>query len=324
MIQNRPAIRRFAHLDRRLRDEPPPTARQLATELQVSVRTIYRDVDSMRLDLGAPVLYDPVLGGWRYAERTYRLPPFTFSEGEFVSLFLAERTFRQYQGTPYENDLARFFKKIVDLLPQEITVDVTTLDPLYSFRPVSTSLQDIETFRVLAKAVLDHRRLHVTYYTAGRDATTERDIDPYHLANIAGEWYLFAYCHGRRGVRVFRPDRIRKIRPCRDTFDRPEDFSPANHLDGALGVYSDEGKPRRIVLDFDPFAARFIREKIWHSSQKIKELPGGRLRLELRLASFVEVKRFALGWGEHCRVLAPRSLVSQMSLEIDRMRREYR
>ena len=324
LIQKRPPIRRLAHIDRRLRDDPPPTATQLAAELAVSPRTIYRDVDCLRLDLGAPILYDPTRGGYRYSESTFRLPPFTLTEGELVALFLAERTFRQYRGTPYENDIARLFRKLVTLLPDEITIDVARLDSLYSFRPVATSLQDVETFRTLAAAVLERRRLRVAYYTATRDEVTEREIDPYHLANVAGEWYLFAHCHYRHDVLVFRPDRIRSIRPTRHTFDRPVDFTPSRHLDSALGVYSDEGEPRKIVLEFDEFAARFIREKIWHASQTLEERRGGKLRLTLHLSSFVEIQRFALSWGAHCKAIAPRPFVRALKQEIQSMSEQYR
>lgn len=324
MIQKRPPIRRIALIDRRLRDEPPPTATQLAIELEVSPRTIYRDIECLRLDLGAPIQYDPVRGGYRYTEPTFHLPPVTLSEGEIVALFLAERTFRQYRGTPYESDIARLLQKLVTLLPDAITIDVGHLDSLYSFRPVATSLQDIETFRTLAAAVLEGRRLRIAYYTATRDELTDREIDPYHLANVAGEWYLFAHCHLRHDVLVFRPDRIRSIRPTRRTFTRPTDFTPTRHLDSALGVYAEETDPVRIVLEFDAFAARFIREKIWHSTQTLEDRRGGHLRLTLRLSSLVEVKRFALSWGEHCKAIAPRRLVREMKEEIEAMRRRYR
>ncbi len=280
VIQKRPPILRFAHIDRRVREDPPPTAPQLAAELEVTPRTIYRDVDYLRVHLGAPIHFDPTRGGYRYTESTFRLPPFTMSEGEIVALYLAERTFRQYRGTPYEGDIARLFNKLVAFLPDEITIEVARLDSLYSFRPVATSLQDIETFRVLASAVLERRRLAVRYYTPTRDEVTERVIDPYHLANVAGEWYLFAHCHLRNDVLVFRPDRFRSARPTRHTFDRPADFSPATHLDSALAVFSDDGKPRKIALEFDEFAARFIREKIWHPTQQIRNTKAGRLRLE--------------------------------------------
>lgn len=318
------ALWRLAYLDNRLRSGSLVNARQLADELEVSIRTVYRDVEYLRDRLGAPVDYDASRKGYYYTEPSYQLPAISLTEGELLALFLAEKTLQQYQGTPYEQDIRTAFKKIVRFLPEEVSIQLSDLDSFYTFRSSTTTLQDIDAFQTLVSAALERRRVRVNYRSTIRGEQTERDLDPYHLANVDGGWYLFAHCHLRNGVRVFRTDRIERIRKLRKAFERPEGFSPADHLDSAMAIYADESKPKRAILEFDEFASRFIGEKIWHPSQRLVRRKDGTVKLEVRLSSFVELKRFALGWGKHCRVVHPLSLAREMAEEVEEMGAVYR
>jgi predicted DNA-binding transcriptional regulator YafY len=66
-------------------------------------------------------------------------------------------------------------------------------------------------------------------------------VDPYHLANINGEWFLFAYDHLRGDIRTFVPARIQRIKPTGKTFARPETFSMEKRLRDSFGVHSGQG-----------------------------------------------------------------------------------
>ncbi len=93
-------------------------------------------------------------------------------------------------------------------------------------------------------------------------------------------------------------------------------------LRGSFGVFA--GKDLcRMRIWFDAWAAQLIRERLWHASQKINELPSGELELELVLSSTVEVVPWILSWGEHARALAPQELVRELQRRIDRMAKAY-
>jgi predicted DNA-binding transcriptional regulator YafY len=95
----RPALRRFALVDERLRSRSWPNASSLARDLEVTPRTIHRDVEFLRDQYHAPIAFDPRKNGYYYAEASYALPYFRVSEGECLALFLAERLLQQYRGT---------------------------------------------------------------------------------------------------------------------------------------------------------------------------------------------------------------------------------
>ena len=98
-----------------------------------------------------------------------------------------------------------------------------------------------------------------------------------------------------------------KVQNTRMRFRRPPDFSITKHLSDSLGVFSTNGL-FKVRLEFDDFAARLVSERNWHPSQRIKQLAGGRIELNLELGSMEEIERWILSWGAHVRVLAPAEL----------------
>jgi predicted DNA-binding transcriptional regulator YafY len=109
-------LRRFMAIDQALRANAWPNATRLSLDLEVSGRTILRDVAYMRDQLGAPIEFDPARNGYCYTDPTFRLPYFQMSEGELVSLYLAERVIQQLRGTPFEADLRRAIGKLNTML----------------------------------------------------------------------------------------------------------------------------------------------------------------------------------------------------------------
>ena len=76
-------------------------------------------------------------------------------------------------------------------------------------------------------------------------------------------------------------------------------------------------------LRFSPFRARWIREQIWHPDQKMRELPGGGLELELPVADYREIKMRILSFGSDVEVISPEDLRLEVAKEIKRMQRLY-
>ena len=236
-----------------------------------------------------------------------------------VALFVAERALRQYRGTPYEADLARAFGKIADSLPEPISLDLSKLERMHSFHTSAVTLHDLERFQQLAAAVLRHRRLRLTYWTASRDEVTQREVDPYHLANIDGDWFLVAFCHLREEVRMFAPARIRQLEETGAAFEPPAEFSIAQFLDGTFRVVRESAEARHHVrLRFNRHAARWVREKVWHATQSLTETEDG-LELTMCVSSLIEVRRWVLSFGADCEVLAPDELRQAVGDEATRL-----
>lgn len=260
----RPALLRFSVIDERLRGQTWPNASSLARELEVTSRTIHRDFDFLRDRFHAPIALDARRNGYFYSDPNYRLPYFSISEGEYVALFLAERLLQEYQGTPYATVLSRFFEKVTSLLTDPVTVDLQHLAHSLSFRPTTSTVYDPATMEQLHAAIRQCRRLKIVYWTASRNQTTRRVVDPYHLAAIDGDWYLVAYCHRREEVLMFSPQRICELQETDETFAPDPDFRINDYLDVGFRKLRGAGRAHTVRLRFAPSAARYVREKIWH------------------------------------------------------------
>ncbi len=125
-------LRRIGWMINRLRADQPLTAGEAAAEFEVSLRTIYRDLDFARDQLAAPLEYDARQHSYVLTEKTYSLPPLALSDGELLGFFFAEKVVRQYRGTPYEADLKSTLRKIEQSLPDEVTIDPNPLEGFLS------------------------------------------------------------------------------------------------------------------------------------------------------------------------------------------------
>jgi len=284
-----------------------PNASKLAAELEVSTKSIHRDIEFMRDRLNLPIEYDGSRHGFHYTQEVNAFPTMQITEGELFALVVAEKALQQYRGTTFEKPLLSAIKKMEQALPDTISLNLADIDQTISFRTRAEPILDLEIFDVLAKAVARRDQLELNYRKAGAQKAESRLVDPYHLANINGEWFLFAYDHARKDIRTFVPARIQSARPTGETFERPQKFSLDKRLRDSFGVHSGEGE-HEVVIRFNARAADYVREKKWHESQRLKELKGGGVELSLKLSSLAEVQRWILSWGGDAAVVEPKEL----------------
>ena len=284
-----------------------PNCRKLADEMEVSTKTIQRDIDFMRDRLGLPIEYDQLHFGFFYTEPVTHFPSVEVSEGEVVALFVAQKALEQYRGTSFEKPLRTAFEKITDGLKERIGFQWGDVDSAISFKGLGTSVADLELFETVSRATLDSHELAFEYKKLRGSQHEERRIQPYHLGCIENQWYVFGFDLARQQVRTFALPRMRKVRDTRAKFRRPADFSISNHLSDSFGVFKGKAK-HHVVIRFDEFAARLVCERQWHPSQKIKRLAGGEVELSMTLGSLEEIERWVLSWGEHSKVLEPMEL----------------
>ena len=284
-----------------------PNATTLAAELEVTTKTIHRDIEFMRDRLELPIEYDGAKFGYHYTEEVSAFPTVQITEGELFALIVAEKALQQYRGTTFEKPLLSAIKKMEQSLPDTISLNLPDLEQTISFRTRAEQILNLEIFDALAKAAAHRRQVELTYRKPGRTEIEQRIVDPYHLANINGEWYLFAFDQLRQDIRTFAPARIQTIKPTGKTFARSQKFSLEQRLRDSFGVQSGEGR-HDVVIRFDALVADYVREKKWHESQELRELKGGAVELRLKLSSLKEIERWVLGWGGDAKVLQPREL----------------
>ncbi|WP_426515248.1 helix-turn-helix transcriptional regulator [Diaminobutyricibacter sp. McL0618] len=180
---------------------------ELAGRLEVSVRTLRRDVDRLR-DLGYPVdATRGVDGGYQLAAGA-SLPPLVVDDDEAVALAVGLRTAAQCGISGIEDASVRALTKVVQVMPPRLRSRVDALRSatvVGSMRPGPTVDQDVLT--AVAQACRDEERLAFDY--VARDGQpSRREVEPHRLVSVGRRWYLVAYDLTRFDWRSFRLDRL--------------------------------------------------------------------------------------------------------------------
>lgn len=305
---SRPPLARMLRIHERLKTARFPNCTELALDLEVATKTVQRDIDFMRDRLDLPIEFDFRQNGFHYTAPVENFPTVQVTEQELTALFVAEKALALYKGTPFEKPLHAAFEKLTEGMNDTVSFRWADLDSAVSFRTIGTTLADLELFETVSRAALRSEELAFQYHKLAGRGHEPRRVQPYHLACIENQWYLFAFDLDRQQIRTFALVRMKDVKLSGKKFARPADFSVTKHLDDSFGVFKDNAKPQEIRIWFDSFAARLVRERRWHASQKIKELNGGEIELAVNLGNHAEILRWVLSWAEHAKVIAPASL----------------
>src|SRR5437763_16299270 len=145
-----------------------PNASKLALELEVSTKSIHRDIEFMRDRLDLPIVYDGSRFGYRYTEDVNAFPTVQITEGEIFALLVAEKALQQYRGTSFEKPLLSAFRKMAASLPDTVSLNLADWEQTISFRTSAQPILNLEIFDTLAKAAAQHRQLRLIYRKPGR------------------------------------------------------------------------------------------------------------------------------------------------------------
>ncbi len=283
-----------------------PNCRHLASVLEVSGKTVMRDIEFMRDRLGLPLAYEPVRHGFYYTAPVRDFPVMKVSQGEVAALLLAQKSLEQFKGTPFERPLAGAFRKLSRSLGGEMEIAWHELEQALSVHSSGAGLADMEVFDALARAVMDSSEVSFAYHKLSGAKPEPRTVRPFHLGCIENQWYLFGHDVTRGAVRTFALPRVKAVTRTGAKFRRPKDFSLAKILDGSFAVFQG-GNAKRVRLRFLGVAARLVGERVWHSSQKLRQTRGG-TELEMVVGLSPDVQQWILGWGADAEVLEPPEL----------------
>jgi proteasome accessory factor B len=281
---------------------------KLVTILGVCRKTVLRDLAFMRDRLDLPIEYDVQIQAYRYTHPVTSFPTVHVTEGELLALLVAQRALEQYRGTPFHRSLEIAFDKLAGGLRDRISFSPADELRAVSFKNIGLGKTDLATFNALSGAVLRQEEIEFDYRKPGESARSHRRARPYHLAHRENLWYLIAFDTERAALRTFALPRISGVEVTKQKFAKPADFTPEAFFADALGVLGGRGEPHTVIIRFTAASADRVREREWHESQELRELPDGRVELRLRLGALAEIERWVLGWGAAAEVVGPKEL----------------
>ena len=322
-LEQKVKTNRLLLIDKAIRAGKYPNANTLAALAEVNSRTIQRDIEYMRDMYGAPLEYDPTRRGYYYTEDNFFMKGVPLTEGELFSIALFDQLLEQYRNTPLEKALRDIFSKIIQCLPDKVSVDTGFLNSQVTFIPDIAGNIDLKVFETIFRALQKKQTVSFEYRSLEQSAYTMRKADPYHAICQRGNWYFIAYCHERREPRMFAFSRIRNVSLVKNNYTIPANFNPHVFFDKEIGVWASSRTAQTIKLRFEKEIGAYALDRRWHSTQAVKENKDGSVNVTFTTTQIPEVLRWVLGQGHTVKVLGPAGLVDMVKDEVEKVRGMY-
>lgn len=269
-----------------------------------------RDKAELRA-LGVPIVYDTMdehgHEGYRIPREQYFLPQIELSLAEAAALAVVQSYARNATSDPLARPLASALRKVqVDSPLTGAAAASVTEQHVLGVRTEEAPGELSANLTELADAVLSRRVVSFRYYGIGKDAVSDRDVEPYGLAWHGRHWYLLGRDRAKAELRQFRVDRIRgRVKVRREGgFEVPDDFDAGEHVSRPAFLLDPRGGGERVSVELMPeiaFMARDARRPEW----EIRDLPGGGLVVTFDANDRGAVMRFVADYAERARVVAP-------------------
>lgn len=302
------------------------TVKDLAADTGVTPRTIWRDMAALQ-EVGFPLTSD-VDGKqtrWMLIGAPWRgLTELGISTTELCALYMGRRLAENMAGAPFGAAMAAVCRRIEAALPPKLRVFLDMLPALVETTPGAVKKPGTKKYEEhvgrLIEAAADQAVCAMTYFSASRGSTREYVVHPYRVTHAHGGLYLLAWVPEYAEIRTFAMERIQKLSRREERFTRQAELS-ADAFGNSLGV--NRGKPTTVVLSFTPGIAIYVRERVWHKSQVLEDLPDGRIRMTLNVCADAALRTWVLGFGAHARIESPSWLAEEILEQLDAAREAY-
>lgn len=282
-------------------------SQELADRFGVSLRTIYRDIQTLE-KAGVP-LFGEAGVGYSLVDG-YRLPPVMFTREEASSFLAAEKLMQQFT----DKGLGKYFEsamfKIKSVLRGTEKEWVAALDSQISVhRPKPAFNETVpNALELLFESLAKKKQIILNYQAFYADSPESRDIEPVGLFHENQFWYILGYCHLRQDYRQFRIDRIHGITKSEQSFTRQH---------GTVEEYRNREKKQKKLIDVkllvDKKVARYLASGIQYYQITSKEEKGEQIELIFQVEEqdqgFV---RWLLMFGDYLQIVAPELIKEQL------------
>ncbi len=293
------------------------TASELAQQFGVSRRTIQRDLQELGM-AGVPLYAEPGAAGGYRVLRERMLPPILFSENEAVAMFFAYQSLRNYQSLPFQKESTSALDKFYHYLPAETKQRIRELEARFAFWTPIRNLE-VPYLSELVDYCVEQTVVEMVYDSSAGEE--KRRIQPLGVYASSGLWYVVAYCMGRKQLRTFRVDRIKKLATDPGAVDQ-QDFSHWT-IGEYLGHASEERTlPMRVQLERE--GVRRCQTDPWMEQGLTIASDGtGVLELPLPESYIPWVVQFFASCGTAARVESPPELLDGLRVWIAGLQQQY-
>ena len=274
-------------------------------------RTIKRDIAFLRNGMGYHI--DTIRGQGYFLQASNEVLPLTFTKEELQALCLGQELFSPFEGTHFGDAIEQVYKKISRIYQKNVNVEnekIQRLENAFLIHtgPIRRYDSKKEIIKKLFDAILEQTEIELRYPFDDNLTGAILLVQPHKLIIYKESFYLLGIHKGKSssGFRTYLIDRIIDVTVTDRKFKPKNTSNYEKDLDDSFGILV-YGEKKTVRILFDNGIAKYLQERVWHPSQKFKQLRNG-LQMEMDILVNEEVAAWLKGFGAAVKKVEPKEL----------------
>lgn len=291
-------------------------AKDIADRFNVSIRTVYRDVQTL-VEAGVPIGSEAGIG--YYIIDGYRLPPVMFTKEEVTAFLTAEKLIEKFADNSIDSNFKSGMMKIRAILKsteKEMLESIEENIEVLSRRPQLKNSNKSNHTQSLIESISERKSLNIRYHTFYSNEIKDRNIEPIGIFFSAGYWHTIAFCELRQDYRDFRLDRILSITKTDKTFKKKH---PS--VKTYLGKITKEQNLVTIIIRVDKEVAQYLTEQKYYNGFVNEQLIGDKVQMTFLTSSTEYFVRWFLMFADKADILSPDSLKTMLNKKLSEIKK---
>ncbi len=290
-------------LDRRERVRVP----ELAQELEVSERTVYRYLNSL-MEAGFPIYYDKERRTYAFTQN-FSLRRALLETEEILVLTLARKFLEPLLGKAATRTLNQIESKII------ASPKIPNFAEIFGVQGLWDPPHLLDLLKDLSSAIREHRIVKIEYERELGNKPEEREIEPYFVFFTGEFWYVYSWCRTKEGQRTFALDKIRTWQLTDRYFIPRRELPSVEEIQKTFGPYVDE-KPQEVIIHFAPEVKQYFLRRKWVKDQECRELENEWLEVRFIIRGLEGFKHWLYRWIPYFKVVAPKTLAQKIERDL--------
>lgn len=317
---------RLHQIDQLLSSRTSVTLAEFLDTLEVSVATFKRDLEYLRDQLNAPIVYDRDINAYRFERRgatgpRYELPGLWLDGDEAHALLAATSLLERIEPGLLGAQVAPLKERLRLLMSTE-SIDPEVIGQRIRLVQNQRRATSTRHFQKVARATLEGLRLSIMHLNRNTSERTKREISPQRLTHYRENWYVEAWCHTREAIRSFALDAIEEVVVTSTQAQMLNLQELDSVLSNGFGVFNGVDV-QWAVLQFTPSRAQWVSKQVWHPDQKTRWLENGCYELQVPFTDARELVNEIMWHGDQVVITAPKLLREVLLEQLSRVTQNY-
>jgi len=320
-------LSRIARIDEEIRSGKYPNSDELASKMEVTPRTILRDIEYLKNFYNAPIEYDHTKHGFYYTKPNFFIKSVMLTDDEFKKVAYYYDVFKKSDSYLYDAEFSDAIGKILAVMPDDkiqkipfLPADKNRIESV--FEP-SIKIEG-EIFFELHSAINNKEVIQAEYWTSSNRKKTIITLEPLSVFYKRHIYYLLA-CENEQYDKpgVYSINRLQKLYKTGKHFEIPSGFKPSKYIKEEADANPRDDKLYLFELLFPKEVAAKAIETTFYPNQTAEQLNDGTVFVSFRSTQLYEVFYWVLGRGREVKVLNPPKLVTMIKEEIQNVAQYY-